>query len=231
VHGITGSNARGITGSNARGITGSNARGITGSNARGITGSNARGITGSNARGITGSNARGITGSNARGITGSNARGITGSNSRFGTGFSVAAMGVLEAISAEKGSARLVVAGQVFGVPSGEAESFSVGDYLVAGAAPGAMAVVYHAGVPYVAGLSAVRVKASVGTVDPTTGRLTVGALTVDYTAQLSLDPALAPAAGDVVEVSGIQPVGAGALIVSSSGGGLTVASAASGRQ
>jgi hypothetical protein len=232
--GMTGSNAQGMTGSNAQGMTGSNAQGMTGSNARGMTGSNAQGMTGSNARGMTGSNAQGMTGSNAQGITGSNARGMTGrygrvlaaqSTSRFGSGFSVAAMGVLEAISIQKGMARLIVAGQAFGVPSTEASVLSVGDYVVAGAAEGAMAVVYHAGVPYIAGLSTVRVKATVNAADPTTGTLSVGGLTVDYTSQLSLDPALAPLAGDVIEVVGLQAITGGTLTVGSSSGGLTVAS------
>jgi hypothetical protein len=78
--------------------------------------------------------------------------------------------------------------------------------------------------VPYVAGLSAVRVKATVASVDPSRGMLTAGGLTVDYTAHLSLDPGVAPAVGDVVEISGIQPIAGGMLIVGSSGGGLRVA-------
>jgi hypothetical protein len=132
-------------------------------------------------------------------------------------------MGTLEAISVGKDVARLVVAGQEFDVPPTEALSFSLGDYVVAGAASGAMAVIYHAGVPYIPGVSTVRVKASINTVDSTTGRLTVGGLTVDYTSQLSLNPTLAPAPGTAIEVFGTQPVARGTLLIGS-GVGLTAA-------
>jgi hypothetical protein len=172
-----------------------------------------------------------MNGSNALGMHGSNSRGrVFGRQSAagFGSAFSVAAMGTLDAVSLEKGVARLVVAGQVFGVLAGDAASFSVGDYVVAGTNAGALAVVYHAGVPYVAGASSVRVKAPVVAVNLATGTLTVGGLTVNYAAQLSSNPALAPSVGDVVEVTGVQPLAGGALIVGSSSGGLTMSSAAS---
>jgi hypothetical protein len=185
-------------------------------------------MTGSNARGMTGSNARGMTGSNARGMTGSNARASSaGIGSGFGTGFSVAAMGALESIAIEKDLAHLTVAGQVFDLPSNDASLFSVGDYIVAGGATGAMAIVYHTGIPYIAGVSTVRVKACVDSVNQALGSLTVGGLTVDYAAQLALNPGLAPSHGDVVEVSGVQPTAGGTLLVSSAGGGLAVAPAA----
>jgi hypothetical protein len=179
---------------------------------------------------MNGSNALGMHGSNGRGMHGSNIRGrILGRQGAagFGAAFSVAAMGTLDSVTVEKGVARLVVAGQVFTILAGEAASLSIGDYVVAGANNGALAVVYHTGMPYAAGLSSVRVKAPVAAVDLRAGTLTVGALTVDYAAQLSVNPTLAPSVGDVVEVTGIQPLARGALIVGSSHGGLSVASAA----
>jgi hypothetical protein len=224
--GISGSNARGISGSNARGISGSNARGISGSNARGISGSNARGISGSNARGISGSNARGISGSNARGISGSNARGISGSNARgssgsdgyeFGAGFGVAAMGALESISIEGSAGVLVIAGQSFSVARDEASLVTVGDYVVAAAAhAGSTAVVYHVNLPYVPGVSTVRVKGVVRSADVATGQLSVGSLAADYTPLLATSPTFSPAAGETIEAAGVQPALGGVLVVGS---------------
>jgi hypothetical protein len=117
------------------------------------------------------------------------------------------------------------VVGQTFTITASEAASLAVGDYIVAGAAPHSLAVVYQVGVPYVSGISVVRVKGPVDEVNSVTGRLTIGSLAVDYTSQLSAKPGLAPAAGDVVDVAGIQPLSGGALIVGSSANALTLAS------
>jgi hypothetical protein len=82
--------------------------------------------------------------------------------------------------------------------------------------------------VPYVAGVSKVRVKARVGSTDPVSGTLTIGGLVVDYTNQLSLNPTLAPVAGDVVEVAGVQPLANGTVFVGATAGGLVVEAATS---
>ncbi len=231
--GFTGSNERGFTGSNQRGFTGSNERGFTGSNERGFTGSNERGFTGSNEQGFTGSNQQGFTGSNERGFTGSNQRGFTGSNERgthraatsgFGGSFLFAAMGPVDSVSVDSESTSLTVAGQVFSVSQAEASVFRLGDYVVAGAtAPGAPAIVYSAGMPYVPGVSTVRVKAPIASVDAGRGTVTAGKLVINYTPHLSNDPTLAPSTGETVQAVGIQPAPGGALIVSPSGDGISL--------
>jgi hypothetical protein len=208
-------------------MTGSNVAGMTGSNVAGMTGSNVAGMTGSNAAGMTGSNEAGMAGrrNTARGMTGSNVLSSGRSSSRFGSGFSFAAMGPLDAVSVKGKTAQLLVAGHAFYVSRDEATALSVGDYVIAGAASSSsLAIVYHVGASYVAGVSTVRVKAPVDSVDLRSGTLLVGSLTVDYTPQLAIQPTLSPFPGDIVEISGVQPLPSGAMIVSSAGGGLRVA-------
>ena len=107
------------------------------------------------------------------------------------------------------------VAGQTFRVAADQAADFAVGDYVVAGAARSdATAIVYHVGAPYVPGVSTVRAKGAVGSVDSATAKLAIGALTIDYAQQLSAEPAFSPAMGDVVEVAGIQPAFGSVLIL-----------------
>jgi hypothetical protein len=77
----------------------------------------------------------------------------------------------------------------------------------------GSAALVYHVGSPYVPGLSVVRLRGAVQSVDAATGRLSVGALVVDHTYQLSVEPTFAPSVGETIEVRGIQPAPKGVLI------------------
>jgi hypothetical protein len=143
----------------------------------------------------------------------------------FGGTFSVAAMGAVEVVTVEGDAASLTVAGQVFKVSAADTPSFRQGDYVVAGATePGAEAVVYHVGIPYVPGISTVRVKAAVAGADVVKGTVTAGALTVDYTPHLSFDPTLAPSIGDTVQAAGTQPLLGGALVVRPSGDGISLA-------
>ena len=122
-------------------------------------------------------------------------------------------------------TATLNLVGQSFIVTSAEASALVVGDYVVAGAAgSGLPGVVYHVGMPYAPGISTVRVKAPVDSVDLTTGRLTAGTLIADYTPHLSVEPSLAPSVGETVEITGTQPVLGGLLVVSSSGDGISLA-------
>jgi hypothetical protein len=208
-----------VSGGDLRGMSGSNLRGMSGSNGRGMSGSNGRGMSGSNGRGMSGSNGRGMSGSNGRGMSGSNGRSV--SEGSFAAGYELAAMGPVEAISANGGGATLVVAGQSFAVAADEATQFSVGDYVVAGAvAANGAALVYHVGVPYVPGVSLVRVKAPVDAVDPAVARLTVGGLTVDYSQHLSLEPEFLPAEGETIEAVGVQPSPLGLLVASEAASG-----------
>jgi hypothetical protein len=220
--GMSGSNGRGMSGSNGRGMSGSNGRGMSGSNGRGMSGSNGRGMSGSNGRGMSGSNGRGMSGSNGRGMSGSNGRGMSGSNGRavsgsaFAASYEAAAMGPVDAVLRNGSVATLVVAGQSFAVSPEDASAFSVGDYVVAGAIEAdTAALVYHVGVPYVPGVSPVRLKTTVDSVDTATARLTAGGLTIDYSQQLSLEPDFSPAEGETIEVVGVQPSPLGLLVAS----------------
>jgi hypothetical protein len=236
--GFSGSNEQGFSGSNAslRGFSGSNAQGFGGSNGsmRGFSRSDQQGFSGSNAtlQEFSGSNEQGFSGSNAsmRGFSGSNEHGFSGSNSagRFATGFRLAAMGVVDAVFEDRDSATLTVAGQSFSVAREDVFAFRLGDYVVAGStAADALAVVYHVGMPYVPGVSAVRVKAPVDSVDTARGSVTAGALLIDYTAHLSVDPNLEPLPGQTVHVAGTQPAPRGALVVNPSGYGISLDRAA----
>jgi hypothetical protein len=134
-------------------------------------------------------------------------------------------MGIVEAVSRGNEVAVLSVAGQRFSVSLTEADLFAIGDYVVAGAADAdTSALVYHVGLPYVPGVSSVRVKAPVVSVEPSVGRLTVGALTVDFTAHLVVNP-VSPVAGETVELVGVQPTFEGSLLLDSSGDGLYITS------
>jgi hypothetical protein len=135
-------------------------------------------------------------------------------------------MGPLEAIAVEGDAALFVIAGQGFVVSAAETDSFDVGDYVVAGATlSGDTAMVYHVGFPYVAGVSPVSVKGRVASIDAAAGTLTVGKLTIDYTAQLSTDPTLTAGLGNTVQAAGTQPVAFGTLVVDPSGNGIAVSS------
>jgi hypothetical protein len=214
---MSGSNGRGMSGSNGRGMSGSNGRGMSGSNGRGMSGSNGRGMSGSNGRGMSGSNGRGMSGSNGRGMSGSNVRGAAVEVGEFGLGFVSAAMGAVDAIAVDGHSAALTIAGQTFSVAAEDASGISVGDYVVAGAIEAdAAALVYHVGLPYVPGVSQVRVKGALSSLDAATGKLTIGALVVDYTPYLAEAPNFAAEIGDVVALAGVQPSIDGVLLVES---------------
>jgi hypothetical protein len=193
-------------------------------------------MSGSNLDGMSGSNLDGMSGSNLEGRRGSNGRSAswlriedqraqrTSQAAGFGAGYVLAAMGSLDAVSADRDSATIQVAGQTFPVEADQLSVLAAGDYVVAGIAEsGANAVVYHVGLPYVPGVSAIRVRGPVGSIDPTTGNLVIGSLSVDYTPQLSAEPGFLPDAGDVVEVVGVRPSSDATLIVGSSGRGISV--------
>ena len=213
--GLTGSGARGLTGSGSRGLTGSGSRGLTGSGSRGLTGSGSRGLTSSGSRGLTGSGSRGLTGSGSRGLTGSGSRGLTGSGSRsFAPGFAVAAIGPVESLEVLGESATVTVLGQQFVSSAAAAESLAVGDYILAAVESGGETVVYSLGEAYVPGASMVGVRGPIVSADHALATVVVGAASIDYSAQLSADPTLAPAEGTLIEAMGIQPLAQGRIIV-----------------
>ena len=66
----------------------------------------------------------------------------------------------------------------------------------------------------YVPGASVVRVKGVVGSVNAGAATATVSAVVIDYSAELSVNPALSLHAGSLVEFSGIQPTPGGPVLV-----------------
>jgi hypothetical protein len=104
------------------------------------------------------------------------------------------------------------VLGQMFEVPADDA--VAKGDYVVAAQLDAeATGIVYPVGVPYVPGVSLVRIKASASRVDLGTGQATLGATHVDYTTLLSTSPGFAPQANAVLAFVGIQPAPGGVII------------------
>jgi hypothetical protein len=236
--GFSGSNLDGFSGSNLSGFSGSNLSGFSGSNLDGFSGSNLSGFSGSNLDGFSGSNLDGFSGSNLDGFSGSNLDGFSGSNAlsqrssgsqcarnadaTFAEGFVVAAMGAIDGIASNQEGAQIVVAGQGFGISVGDVALFQVGDYVVAASpTPETPAIVYHVGLPYVPGVSPVRVKGPVTAVDSAKGALAIASLTLDYTPQLVTAPSLEPQVGDMAQAVGVQPASQGALVLSTCASGL----------
>jgi hypothetical protein len=131
-------------------------------------------------------------------------------------------MGVVDAIVFDQEGARIVVAGQQFGVSAEDVGLFSVGDYVVAGV-PNLQtsAVVYHVGLPYVPGVSPVRVNGAVTAVDSAKGTLSIGSLALDYTPQLATTPLLEPQVGDSAQAIGVQPARGGVMVLTTCASGL----------
>jgi hypothetical protein len=238
---VVGSVTAGTSSDAVRGYNGSGApRGYNGSGApRGYNGSGApRGYNGSGApRGYNGSGApRGYNGSGApRGYNGSGAprsseAQVLSSCAAFGDGFDVAAMGAVESVSQAGEMVTLVILGQTFDIPAAAADEFDIGDFAIAATSATSGTVAYHAGEPYVAGISAVSLKAPVSTVDAHIGRASVGAAVVDYTALLSASEAEVPRLGESFVAVGTQPVLGGVILAGPSTGSAVGCSALDGR-
>jgi hypothetical protein len=124
-------------------------------------------------------------------------------------------MGPVESLGFARDGVVVRVAGQSFSVSDSEGGAFNLGDYVVAAAnETGAVEAIYHAGLPYVPGVTSVRVKGLVTAVDPAKGTLAVTDLIIDYTAQLSSDPTFAVNVGDTIEALGVQPTLGGSLVL-----------------
>jgi hypothetical protein len=131
-------------------------------------------------------------------------------------------MGAVDKIVSDQKGASIVVAGQAFAVSAADVDLFQVGDYVVAGSvASGTSTVAYHVGVPYVPGVSPVRVKGAVTAIDLTKGTLSIGTLSLDYTPQLATAPMLEPQVGDAARAVGVQPAQQGPMLLSTCASGL----------
>ena len=188
------------------------ARGYNGSNLTGYNGSNLAGYNGSNLAGYNGSNLAGYNGSNLTGYNGSNVELRAKPKACFGAGFAKAAMGPVESVSFDGSRMTVQVLGQTFELAADA--SLSAGDYVVAGVTEErAAAILYQVGIPYVPGVSAVRIKALASSVENRMGQAFLGATRVDFTSMLSSYPSLAPAADSVLVFVGTQPVPGGVIL------------------
>ena len=79
----------------------------------------------------------------------------------------------------------------------------------------------------FASGTDSLFLKGVVTDSDPMLGRLEVGGATVDYTSQLSSNAFEAPAVGDVIAVSGSQPLIKGVVLAGAFGGAAYAAAAA----
>jgi hypothetical protein len=128
-------------------------------------------------------------------------------------GFSVATMGPIETIAVDGNVTALVVLGQTFETSTDEVFGLAVGDYVVAAAHPGIGTTIYPVGTPYVAGVSTVKIKATVTALDASVGSASLGSTAVDYTATLSSNSAVLPLVDQPFEVIGTQPVAQGVIL------------------
>ena len=159
---------------------------------------------------------RGIDGSNGRGIDGSNGREVLASVGSVA--YESAALGPVESIQASQdGSTVITVLGQSFTSPDGVA--VALGDYVVAASANGdELDVLIPVGEAYVAGASEVWAVGMISNVSASTGMMTIGTATVDYTTLLSEAPSYAPESGTLTEIAGVQPVFGGPVLMGING-------------
>ena len=106
-------------------------------------------------------------------------------------------------------------AGAAMGSPVSSLQMIQLGDLVAVfgrvGASPTAIVRVNSA---YVAGSTRIFVKGRITSVDPAVGQARINSLIVDYTAAMSGSTFSAPNIGNLVSVSGIQPVADGELLV-----------------
>jgi hypothetical protein len=199
-----------ISGSSQRSISGSSQRSISGSSQRSISGSSQRSISGSSQRSISGSSQRSISGSSQRSISGSSQRSISGSSQRSLNDLVV--YGPITSV----GSGYISVLGRVFSWDSDlEVGADAIGQVAYVKGLENDGTLIASSVTLFddlsVPGASIVMLAGRVESVDPGTGRVTVGGIEVDATS-ISLDVSI----GDGVTVAGIQPVLGGVIIAQS---------------
>jgi hypothetical protein len=124
-------------------------------------------------------------------------------------------MGPVETLAVRPdGTAELTVLGQQF-IGRLANIDVSVGQYVLAASHEGGeLAILMPMDVAYVPGASTVWLTGTVEVVDQDVGQVSVGGVSLDYTAVLSRHPTLSLEVGDVIDVSGIQPAPGGSVIV-----------------
>jgi hypothetical protein len=79
----------------------------------------------------------------------------------------------------------------------------------------GVLTDLQEVGTPYVAGSSTVELVGRLDAVDASVAKATIGDVTVDYSSRLVVEPTFAPLSGELIALSGIQPVAGGAILSS----------------
>jgi len=225
VRGLGGSGNRGLGGSGNRGLGGSGNRALAGSGTDGLGGSGNRGLGGSGNRGLGGSVSMGSVAALSEGFGGSGISGLGGS----GIVSSVGGTGITRSIGSSTGAADVVVVGGLESVAQGrinvmgqefdasglgaEAMDLQPGQLVYVEAKKGEKRPVATAvrayGDPVVPGATAVFVRGSVDSVDEGIGQAVVGSLRIDLN-NVGGQP---PTVGDVLNVSGTQPLPSGIIL------------------
>ena len=118
-------------------------------------------------------------------------------------------MGPIESLEVIDDGYRLTILGQTF-VANVMSETVSEGDYVLAAGSDGSLDILMPIGMAYVAGASPVLVRGTVNTVESSIAKLTIGELSIDYSAQLSVNATFSPELGESIEFKGIQPMPGG---------------------
>ena len=175
-----------------------------------------------------------IIGGDTNSIIGGDTRSIVGGDLNSIIGSDLAAIGAVESIDLRKGV--VVVLGQVFAVDQNTRFSIAgrsvsngtkllkfvrIGDYVAVGGvrakgAPARASSVVTLRTRYTDGATETYVKGDIASLNSAIGQLTIGSLTVDYTAVLSVVDASLFVVGGTVELAGIRPNSGGALLASS---------------
>jgi Domain of unknown function (DUF5666) len=175
-----------------------------------------------------------IIGGDTNSIIGGDTRSIIGGDLDSIIGSDLAAIGAVESINLRKGL--IVVLGQTYAVDQNTSFSIAgrsaskgtkplklvrIGDYVAIGGArvsgaPAQAAKLVALTIRYTDGATETYVKGDIVSINGAIGQLTIGSLTVDYTAVLSSVDASSFVVGSTVELAGIRPNSGGALLASS---------------
>ena len=137
-------------------------------------------------------------------------RGIHGDDRRI---FDSAAMGPVDSLEVIDEGYLLTIVGQTF-ISKSASIPVTEGDYVLAAGSDGSLDILMPIGMTYVAGASPVLVIGTVSDVWPSIAELSIGDLAIDYSAHLSTDATFSPAAGELVEFMGVQPLPGGNAIL-----------------
>jgi hypothetical protein len=123
-------------------------------------------------------------------------------------------LGPIEEIDVAGNAATVTVVGQRYDTTVEVAQLVAEGDYVVAGRSSDGSVTLHAVGVAYVPGVSPIGVKGEIGAVDTSLATVMIGGARLDYSAELATIPDYVPVPGQTLEVTGIQPLPQGTVIV-----------------